>query len=132
MTSIIVVVVLAVSVALIFIGCQLFCWFTEPRILLGMGRVVPTMTIAIAWLTLVAYGIARLIIASHHAGSVISALAACAFVFFVVGMWCSVVLLVVECILVIECATTRGRRTGVVWWHLGGATSTALSLYVLS
>ena len=130
MTSIIVLVVLVFSVALIFVACQLFCWFTEPRIILGMGRVFPTMTIAIAWLTLVAYGIARLVIAPPHAGP--SLLAASAFVFFVVGMSCSAVFLVCECVLLIECATTRGRRTGVVWWHLGGATSTAFSLYVLS
>jgi hypothetical protein len=132
MRSIIVPVVFAFSIAMIFMVCQLFCWFTEPRILLGMGRVFPTMTMTIAWLTLVAYGISRLVIASQRVGSVVSALAASAFVFFVVGMWCSAVFLVVECILLIECVMTRRRWTGVVWWHLGGATSTAISLYVLS
>ena len=131
MTPIIVAVVLASSVAVIFIACQLFCWFTEPRIILGMGRAFPTMTIAIAGLSLAAYGVIRLVGASSHVGAVSSSLFAAAFHFFVVGMSCSAVFLVVECVLIIECGLARD-RSGAVWWHLGGATSTALSLYAIS
>jgi hypothetical protein len=131
MTSTIVTVVLVSSVAAILIACQLLCWFTEPRIILGMGRALPTVTIAIAWLTLVVYGVIRLVGASSHAGAMSRSLFAGAFHFVVVGVPCSVVFLVVECVLLIECGLTRD-RSGTVWWHLGGATSTALSLYALS
>jgi hypothetical protein len=132
MTPIIVTVVLVISIALIFIACQLFCWFTEPRIILGMGRGFPAVTIAIAWLTLVAYGTGRLIGTPPHPGRVINALAASAFSFFVVGLLCSAVLLVAECVLLVECGMSSCRQPGAVWWHLGGVTSTAFSLYVLS
>src|SRR5882672_4011459 len=117
MTSIIFTVVPILSVVLIFIACQLLCWFTEPRVVLGMGRAFPTVTMAIAWLTLVAYGIVFLFGASPYSVSGPRILTASAFVFLVVGTCSSAVFLVVECVLLIECGMTRWRRPGAVWWH---------------
>ena len=97
-----------------------------------MGRGFPAVTMAIAWLTLVAYGVGRLIGTPPHPGPVINALGASAFHFFVMGLLCSAVFLVVECVLLVECGMTRRGQPGAVWWHLGGVTSTAFSLYVLS
>ncbi len=124
-------VVLAALVALVFIVCQLVCWFTEPRILLGMGRALPAVTIAIAWLTLAASGINRLVGVSSHAGTVSGILFAGTFHFFVLGVCFTAVLLVVECVLLIECGFTRA-RSGAMWWHVVGATSTVLSLLAVS
>ena len=124
-------VVLVSSIAAIFIACQLVCWFTEPRIILGMGRALPVVTIAIAWLTLAVCGVLRLVGGSSHAGAMSRHLFAGAFHFMVVGVPCSVVFLVVECVLLIECGLTRD-RSHTAWWHLGGATSTAVLLYALS